>query len=285
MDTTQLLISGYLDGELTDEEVRRLSESLESDEESLDQLVWNSFIHSQLLEWMDHESVQDHELAAACAVDDGSDKVSLSTSASRGGAGRAPARLWPIWSAAAALLVAAGISALTYFAAARPVIVAQLTDAAGCRWEGAQTKIPAGTFLHDGQELELVRGNAVITFESGAKVWLEGPTSLRLDSPMEAHLLNGRIAAKVPTQARGFAVTSSLARFVDLGTEFTLSLAAEESFELHVFDGLVELQLDKRFGAAARHPLNVPEVRAYSFDVAAGDVKRIDFQEGKKMPF
>ena len=165
------------------------------------------------------------------------------------------------------------------------MIVAQLTDATDCRWGGSQSEIPAGSFLQDGQELELVRGNAVITFESGSKVLLEGPTSLRLDSATEAHLHNGRIAAKVPIQARGFTVTSTLARFVDLGTQFTLSLAAEKSFELHVFEGLVELQLDERFGEAAHQPLRVPEVRAYSFDVEVGNVAPMHFQEGKDMPF
>ena len=82
-----------------------------------------------------------------------------------------------------------------------------------------------------------------------------------------------------------FTVTSSLARFVDLGTAFTLKLDAEDAFELHVFEGLVELQLDKRFGEGVHQPVRVAEVCAVSFDVEAGDVSPLKFEEGKKMPF
>jgi hypothetical protein len=74
-------------------------------------------------------------------------------------------------------------------------------------------------------------------------------------------------------------------RFVDLGTAFTLNLVADELFTLHVFEGLVELQLDERFGAAVHQPLRVAEVRAVSFDIKSGDVKVVEFQEGKQMPF
>jgi hypothetical protein len=102
---------------------------------------------------------------------------------------------------------------------------------------------------------------------------------------MQVHLTAGRLAARVPTQARGFTVTSSLAQFIDRGTEFMLQLDAEKSFQLHVFDGLVDVFLDKRFGKAARHPAHIAEVRAVSFDVQFGDIEFMHFQEGKQMPF
>jgi len=52
-----------------------------------------------------------------------------------------------------------------------------------------------------------------------------------------------------------------------------------------VFEGLVELQLDKRFGEAVHQPVRVAEVCAVSFDVEAGDVAPLKFVEGEKMPF
>jgi ferric-dicitrate binding protein FerR (iron transport regulator) len=131
----------------------------------------------------------------------------------------------------------------------------------------------------------LSEGSAVITFASGARVYLEAPTSFRLSSLNELELINGKIAAKVPRQAVGFTVTNSLGRIVDLGTAFTLSLKAKKSFELYVFEGLVELQLDERFGAAAHQPVRVAQIHALSFDVDSGDVSPIEFQPGKSMPF
>jgi ferric-dicitrate binding protein FerR (iron transport regulator) len=193
-------------------------------------------------------------------------------------------RLWSIGVLAATLLVAASISLVAYMVAARPVIVAQLTQATGTRWDNANAQFIVGSLLEAGQDLKLLQGSALITFSSGAQLLLEAPVSLRLDSAMAVHLQNGRIAAKVPTTARDFTVTSSLARFVDLGTAFTLKMA-EKSFELHVFEGLVELQLDKRFGEAVNQPLRVAEVHAVTFDIESGDVAKLEFEAGKQMPF
>jgi hypothetical protein len=198
---------------------------------------------------------------------------------------RAKQRFFSFGALAAMLVIAASISMVAYVLASRPHYVGQLTEATGCKWGSSPVGIGLGTFLKNGQDLELVTGKAVITLESGAKVYLEGPTSLHLDSRNEIRLIDGRIAAKVPRQAIGFAVTSSLARFVDLGTAFTLNLRAEKSFELDVFEGLVELRLDERFGEAVHQPVRVAEIHAVSFDVQSGDIAALPFQEGKNMPF
>jgi hypothetical protein len=190
------------------------------------------------------------------------------------------------WGAiAATVIVVASISAIGYTFASRPVFVGQLTEATGCQWTEAQAEMGAGTFLQQGQDLRLAKGSAVITFASGAKLYVEGPSSLRLVSANELQLISGQIAAKVPRQAIGFTIASSLGRVVDLGTAFTLSLIADKSFELDVFEGLVELQLDERFGPAAHQPVRVAAVHAVSFNVNSGDVAPIEFQEGKRMPF
>jgi hypothetical protein len=64
-----------------------------------------------------------------------------------------------------------------------------------------------------------------------------------------------------------------------------LKLEPEKSFELHVFDGLVDVLLDKRFGKAAQHPAHISELRAVAFNVESGDITLLHFQEGKQMPF
>jgi ferric-dicitrate binding protein FerR (iron transport regulator) len=284
MGSIRQLISAYLDGELADDDAGRLATALRIDPAELDRFVLNHFIHSQLLDWMDQQRIHGGSICDDCdALDAG--PMPLSVAAPRGGAARLRPRLQWMGAVAAALLIAAGIFAVTYVMGSRPVIVAQLTETTNCRWAGTQSEIPMGSLLQDGQQLELEQGSAVVTFASGAKLLLEGPASLRLDSEMEVHLIGGRLAARVPTQARGFTVTSSLAQFVDRGTEFTLKLDAEKSFQLHVFDGLVDVFLDKRFGKAARHPAHIAEVRAVSFDVRSGDIEFMEFQAGKQMPF
>jgi hypothetical protein len=300
MNETQLWISEYLDGELGEDERRQLARALEADPAALDQLVYVGFIHSQLLNWMDQGRVHEPAICEAMTAADSPNDQPLyhSRSDDLASSNAPPAaqwslrktktkltRMWSVGALAATLLIAASISLVAYKLATRSVIVAQLTNATGSRWDAAHTQIDVGSLLKDGQELKLLQGTALVTFSSGAQLLLEAPVSLRLDSAMAVHLHNGRIAAKVPTTARDFTVTSSLARFVDLGTTFTLHLAAEKSFELHVFEGLVELQLDKRFGEAVNQPLRVAEVHAVKFDIESGDVAKLEFEEGKQMPF
>jgi FecR protein len=300
MNETQLWISAYLDDELTDDERRQLARALAADPASLDQLVYDGFIHSQLLDWMDQGRVPDQANVEAITAapdpdekamhqsqlnDSASNKVTLAAQESRRMTTTKWPRMWSVGVLAASILVAASISLLAYMIVTRPVIVAQLTQATGSRWDPANSQVSVGSLLEDGQDLKLLQGSALVTFSSGAQLLLEAPVSLRLDSPMAVHLHDGRIAAKVPTTARDFTVTSSLARFVDLGTAFTLRLAGEKSFELHVFEGLVELQLDARFGEAVNQPLRVAEVHAVTFDIESGDVAKLEFEEGKQMPF
>jgi hypothetical protein len=286
MNETQLWISAYLDDELTDDKRSQLARALETDREALDQLVYDGFIHSQLLDWMHqgrvHDTISeatDHLSGSDVSVLSRATQVpSIETSLKR-------SRWWPFAVLAATVLIAVSISLIAYKFAARPVIVAQLTQSAGSRWDDSEVQLGAGSLLQEGQELNLLQGSALVTFSSGAQLLLEAPAALRLDSPMSVHLHHGRIAAKVPTTARDFTVTTSLARFVDLGTAFTLSLVAEKSFQLHVFEGLVELQLDERFGEDVNHPLRVAEVHAVTFDIESGDVAKLEFEAGKQMPF
>jgi ferric-dicitrate binding protein FerR (iron transport regulator) len=298
MDNIQLLISRYIDGELADEEIAQLATALQVDVASIDHLVFTSFIHAQLSNWMDQHGEQDPEAATAFdrnerlntrnglpALSPVDDLKHVASRNAPSHIGRVRQRLFSFSALAAVLLIAASISAVAYVIASRPVIVGQVTDSTGCKWGASTGGKGVGTLLISGTDLDLIEGSAVITFSSGAKVFLEGPTSLRLDSAMEVRLDRGHIAAKVPRQAVGFAVSSSLARFVDLGTAFSLSLRNEKSFELHVFEGLVELQLDERFGQAVHQPVRVAQIHAVTFDVKKGDVATLQFEDGKKMPF
>ena len=299
MSNVRLLISRYLDGELAEDEVARLTAMLETDAAAVDALVFSSFIHAQLLHWMDQESDQTYVADTLKSGHESSFETSRWPAKSSFGHAdtvalnrpdqsfitRARRRLFSFSFIATTLFIAGSISAVAYVIASRPVIVGQLTDAINCRWDTAPAGIQTGTLLKNDQDLVLLQGSAVITFASGTKLYLEGPTSLQIHSPMKVRLNSGRIAAKVPRQAIGFTVDNSLARIVDLGTAFTLSLKAEKSFQLEVFEGLVELQLNERFGKAAQHPIRVAEIHAVTLDVQSADIAKVPFEEGKQMPF
>lgn len=297
MNDVRLLISRYLDGELNDHEVAELASVLETDAAEVNVLVFTSFLHAQLLDWMNHGSEQEgaattitqsRELPAA-DIDPLNSSPFESPKAVRAAEERfiakARKRLFSIHFVAATVLIAASIFTVAYVLASRPVIVGQLTDASNCKWATAPPGMQTGTLLESDQDLMLQQGTAVITFANGAKLYLEGPTSLQIHSPQEIRLISGRVAAKVPRQAVGFTVDTSLARIVDLGTAFMFSLDAEKEFKLEVFEGLVEVQLNERFGKPAQHPGRVAAIHAVRFDVKSADLTPVPFVEGKTMPF
>jgi ferric-dicitrate binding protein FerR (iron transport regulator) len=117
--------------------------------------------------------------------------------------------------------------------------VAQLTASKECQWAGGTTLAP-GARLHKGQEIELIRGFAEVTFDSGARVLLEGPTKLEVDSAWAAVLKRGTLKANVPHEAIGFNVVAATVSVVDLGTEFTMIADATGATDLLVLKGAVE---------------------------------------------
>ena len=107
--------------------------------------------------------------------------------------------------------------------------------------DAASTMQP-GSQLHKGQRLELANGFAEVTFDSGAKVVLEGPASLDVKSAWAATLNRGNLKASVPAQAIGFSIFNPNVEVVDLGTEFTMSADASGAADVLVLKGEVEAQ-------------------------------------------
>jgi concanavalin A-like lectin/glucanase superfamily protein len=121
-------------------------------------------------------------------------------------------------------------------------LVAQLTGAKDCEWVDAASVVQPGGQLHKGQRVELAKGYAEITFDSGALVVLEGPVSLDVNSAWAATLNQGTIKASVPPEAMGFSISNPNVEVVDLGTEFTMNSDANGVAEVLVLKGEVEAQ-------------------------------------------
>lgn len=116
-------------------------------------------------------------------------------------------------------------------------LVALMTGTKDCVWFG--TAMPPGTSLQAGQRLDLTKGFAEITFDSGAQVTMEGPASLVVTSAWDASLENGAVKASVPNEAIGFRLSHPSVEVVDLGTEFSM-IADASGAEVLVLKGSVE---------------------------------------------
>jgi FecR protein len=293
MDQISQVISAYLDGELDDEGIVNLAADLRGAPAVVDQLVLDMFVHSQLHHWMNVRQFRDDFLFDAlggmrpsdCSLDLFEDGVPAEAAVQH------PAKVSPVavpyrmrrqsWQNMVAALATAlliGVSIYTaHLVSSRHSIVAQLTRSDGCQWDNSAASMPVGTLLHQGQQLKLQSGRALVTFACGAQMMIEGPTTVEIASESKADLTRGRVGAKVPTQAIGFTITTPAADFVDLGTEFTLTFAANNQCELQVFDGLVEMRLLEPNGTSSQQRLRISEGSAVRFDAARRDVASIPY--------
>jgi|GEM_PF-1608473 len=102
--------------------------------------------------------------------------------------------------------------------------------------------VTEGTRLKLGM-LDVQSGRMQLEFFSGAKILIEGPAQIFLTSPMEATLIAGRVAVRAPQSAKGFILHGPNAAVVDIGTEFTMSVDDDQTSEVHVVQGEVEVSL------------------------------------------
>jgi hypothetical protein len=117
-------------------------------------------------------------------------------------------------------------------------LVARITGSKNSQW-GTRAFQP-GERIGRNQRLELTGGLAEITFDSGARVVLEGPASLEVNSAWDGTLRSGTLKVTVPPQAVGFRIANSAVEVVDLGTEFSMIADGQGAAEVLVLKGEVE---------------------------------------------
>lgn len=117
--------------------------------------------------------------------------------------------------------------------------VARITASDQAQWMGERSEIPVGTWLKPGK-YELQKGNAEITFDTGASVVLTPNTVFEVVDNNMGFLHAGKIASHVPESAIGFQVQTSEGKIEDLGTKFGLSVRPNGETEVHVLEGIVE---------------------------------------------
>jgi hypothetical protein len=126
------------------------------------------------------------------------------------------------------------------YAIMQPVPVARLTDAAGAQWSDSDLPTHLDASLRPGR-MKLIAGFAEITFNEGAKIILEAPAGIKLESASRAFAQAGRIAVEVPPPTQNFVINTPSASMVDLGTEFGVQVKEDGTSDLYVFNGKVAL--------------------------------------------
>jgi len=125
--------------------------------------------------------------------------------------------------------------------AALPPIIASIASSQACAWAAGTLPTTVGSQLTSGT-LQLITGQAVISFASGAVLVLAGPATVELESGKRAFLRSGLIAAEVPAPARGFTVDTTNGTITDLGTRFGLEVAADGASTLLTVVGALSVR-------------------------------------------
>ena len=123
---------------------------------------------------------------------------------------------------------------------AEPVIVGpkayvgRITGMVDCKWNG-------GSRVSLGQKYELPSGLMEITYDTGAKVILQGPVRYSVEAN-GGYLAVGKLTGKLEKKASDpFAIRTPTATVTDLGTEFGVEVSRDGTTNTHVFAGEVQI--------------------------------------------
>lgn len=141
-------------------------------------------------------------------------------------------------------------------------------SADGDRWEGQ--------VVAAGSSLRLEKGTLEGVFESGVRVVIEAPGSLRVLSKDRIALDEGIAWFEVPPEAVGFTVETPQLKVIDLGTEFGVQALPTGDDEVHVTRGAVEVTA--LLGNGDPQTLQKGEARRVD---ELGKLHRIDAEAGK----
>ena len=217
------LIHGYLDGQLSDEQVRELNDWIKEDPRHAQQFASCALLHDRL-----------HDQYRSRSVLEGNGLV-LDVPKSRH-------RRQRRWGLAAAILIGLVLSVLGWRIArhGQGGEVASLVETRDVVWGVGQSPIAVGTRLGP-RDIRCSSGTLKLVFDSGAEVSLEGPADLRILSGMRILAVRGRLTAHVDGRAKGFAIETPNTLVVDQGTEFGVEINASGQTDVVVFQGLVDL--------------------------------------------
>lgn len=258
------LLSRYLDGAISEADLRVLEETLLADRDAADRFAQWCLMHRQVSEVLTEDRLHDliHEFLSGGP---GPPEVFARIERERGGRSPRAAGAWAtrrsrfVWAAgavAACVVVAALVAtrpgpddpqsaerraAITPTAATADEsgAVASLSRLFEPVWAADATPLQHGQSMAAGARVALRSGRAKVTFDSGAEVFLEGPCDFEVRSRMAGVLNAGQITASVPPRGFAFAVLCPGVDLVDLGTSFGVSVGANGATELHVFEGEV----------------------------------------------
>ena len=121
-------------------------------------------------------------------------------------------------------------------------VVGKITGMVDVKWSDASTATYDGANVLLGRKYALASGLMEITYDTGAKVILQGPVTYEVESKNGGFLPVGKLTGKVEVEtAKGFAVRTPTVTVTDLGTEFGVEVDDHKTCYVETFVGLIKV--------------------------------------------
>ena len=253
-DKLHQLVTSQLEGELSDDARRELTELLR-DNPAAQQLYVETIADVTSIRWWSADAISDAQLAALAGIA----PFSANAKTGRGWLGIASLAAAVLVSLTAGMMLWANSGSKKLAGAVPPqpaplvadsddenattsaAGVATLTRIRGVRWSKEGTELREMSRLSVGQVLVLQEGEAEIFFDQAVQLVVRGPASIEIRSPMEIYSPFGVISARVGETGKGFVIQTPTGRITDLGTEFGVAIGKKGTTDVAVFRGAVDL--------------------------------------------
>lgn len=267
MNTGRELISSYLDGTISQADLRQLEQWIKEQPDNAREMALMGILHQGLTDHFQSLDMQsesyntdgemvDTMIMPALRLPEATAKAQTGpawvpgTTVSRLHLWNAPDNAilpkpgtfqlrWFAAVAGIALFVFCGISAVIYLA--KPNLrprYAHIEAVVSPRW-GVGSEVPYLGESLPSRKLFLRSGLVQLKFNNGVSVVLQGPSRFKISSDHEFDLFSGKVAADVPHAEIGFSIHTSQAVVTDLGTDFGVKIAGGGITNVIVFKGKV----------------------------------------------
>ena len=215
------LVSRYLDGQATEEEVARLDILMRENPQLRADFLAYARLNASL------PGVLTGNTGLPVHVETNSTKERFS---------------WiPPGIAATLAIIAIGLS---WKANLPKEVIGHFVKLEDCRWMDETKRVQKGDNLTAGQRIELLAGSVEVLFDTGARLQLFGPVIAQLKDGESLFLSVGETRLVAETQeSKGFTIITPSTKFVDISTAFTATVSPDGLSRLDVSEGEVDVVL------------------------------------------
>ena len=177
----------------------------------------------------------------------------------------------------AAVLLIFFIVYANVFPPAYSIDIATVTDQLDAVWSRTSASLDTGERVFTNQPpYKIEKGIIQFSYDEGIDLVIEGPAEFTIEK-QGIYLSVGKLYSFVSETGRGFTVDTPNNRFIDLGTEFGVSVERDMSSELHVFTG--EVQYYSGLKGVPKTSKTIRANNARRFDTVSGQIQNIRIEE------